>query len=136
MGKTIRWFKSFFGIKTESNSGHRKDNIPSCIGRSRRNLINSPAESPMLNPIHNDNCEAHNRRAIAIAVVTAVAAAQAAVALARPRLASESRRVTATPGDEENSAAVKIQSLFRGYLVHHHPYVSGSSSTDLICGDD
>ncbi|KAI3814518.1 hypothetical protein L1987_14158 [Smallanthus sonchifolius] len=123
MGKLIRWFKALFGIKTESNSGDRKDKIPSCIRRSRRAATNSLPQTPLHNPIHN-NCEAQSIRAIAVAAATAaaadaaVAAAHAAVAFVR--LTSQSRVITTTvtagAGDRENSAAIKIQSMFRGYL--------------------
>ncbi|KAL8223354.1 hypothetical protein R6Q57_018829 [Mikania cordata] len=113
MGKTIRWFKALFGAKTESNSGHRKLNIPSCIRRNH---------TPDSTPFVNNTFEAQSRRAIAVAAVTAaaadaaVAAAQAAVAFVR--ITNQSRVTTTTTGagNRENSAAIKIQSLFRGYL--------------------
>ncbi|KAL8243021.1 hypothetical protein R6Q59_013323 [Mikania micrantha] len=113
MGKTIRWFKALFGAKTESNSGHRKLNIPSCIRRNH---------TPDSTPFVNNTFEAQSRRAIAVAAVTAaaadaaVAAAQAAVAFVR--ITNQSRVTTTTTGagDRENSAAIKIQSLFRGFL--------------------
>ncbi|KAJ0724179.1 putative IQ motif, EF-hand binding, P-loop containing nucleoside triphosphate hydrolase [Helianthus annuus] len=115
MGKMIRWLKTLFGFKTESNSGDRRTNIPSCIGRARRYAICSPPETP----IHINNCEEQSRRAIAVAAATAaaadvaVAAAHAAYAFAR--LTTQIRSATASR-DRENSAAIKIQSAFRGYL--------------------
>ncbi|KAI3711594.1 hypothetical protein L1987_70133 [Smallanthus sonchifolius] len=130
MGKVIKWFKALLGIKTESNSGDRKDKIPSCIRRSRRHATNSPPHTPLVNPIHN-NCEAQSIRAIAVAAATTAAAdaavAAAHVAVAFVKLTSQSRVITSTTttttvtaaaaaGDRENSAAIKIQSLFRGYL--------------------
>nr|XP_043626871.1 protein IQ-domain 26-like [Erigeron canadensis] len=115
MGKTLRWFKGLFGLKKESKSGERKDKVPSCIGRrSRRNPVTSP---PLKQGCYNINEQ--NRRAIAVAAATtaaadaAVAAAQAAVAFVR--LTSQNRFVT-TVADRENSAAIKIQTHFRGYL--------------------
>lgn len=105
----IKWFKNLFTSTPNSISGHRKNHIPSCI---RRN--NSPPE----NSIHNNNNS--QIRAIQVAAATAaaadvaVAAAQAAVAYVR--VTNHRSRLTGA-GDRENLAAVKIQSLFRGYLV-------------------
>ncbi|KAL4589577.1 hypothetical protein LXL04_002485 [Taraxacum kok-saghyz] len=118
MGKAMRWLKGLFGSKNEkdqSNSGNRKDKIASCIGRPRRHPSTSPPETPILKPTYNSNSAEHNKRAIAVAAATAaaadaaVAAAHAAVAFVR--LTSKNRVTT-----RENSAAIRIQALFRGYL--------------------
>ncbi|KAL8254516.1 hypothetical protein R6Q59_032737 [Mikania micrantha] len=110
MGRATRWLKALFGIKPK-DSGDRKHNSPSCIGRSRRD----PSVSPPIYAIQSE--EEQSRHAIAVAAATAaaadaaVAAAQAAVAVVR--LTTQGVLVG---GGREISAAVKIQSLFRGYL--------------------
>ncbi|CAI9286009.1 unnamed protein product [Lactuca saligna] len=118
MGKAMRWLKGMFSFKKEndqSNSGSRKDRTTSCIGRSRRDSSTSPPETPFLKPLYSNNSVEQNKHAIAVAAATAaaadaaVAAAQAAVAFVR---LTSYNRVTV----RENSAAIKIQALFRGYL--------------------
>ncbi|KAK9075970.1 hypothetical protein SSX86_004300 [Deinandra increscens subsp. villosa] len=110
MGRATRWLKGLFGIKTSKDSGDRKDNNNlSCIGRSRRDPTLSP-------PVYSEE-EEQSRHALAVAAATAkaadaaVAAAQAAVAVVK--LTSQGGLAG---GGREISAAVKIQSLFRGYL--------------------
>lgn len=122
MGKTIRWLKALFGFNkkenNQPNSGDRKDKIPSCIGRSRRNPTASPPETPIMKPVYNNNSNEQNRRAIEVADATtkaadaAIAAADAAFALVR--LTSQNQIIA---GDREHSAAIRIQAMFRGYLV-------------------
>nr|XP_043622385.1 protein IQ-domain 26-like [Erigeron canadensis] len=115
MGRATRWFKAFFGFKTPKDSGHRKTQDPSCSGLiSRRNPTISPPEKPY--PVQSE--DEQNRHAIAVAAATAaaadaaVAAAQAAVAVVR--LTSQGGYAG---GGRETYAAIKIQSLFRGYLA-------------------
>ncbi|GKA22366.1 IQ-DOMAIN 14-like protein [Tanacetum coccineum] len=119
MGKTIKWFKSLFGLKKErkqSNSGDPKNKLSSCMGRSPRGYpASSPDASssdvtPLIKPVGVGR--ELNRRAIAVAVATTRAAdvsfvaAQAAV-----------NYVAFTSENLNNSAAITIQSMFRGYLA-------------------
>lgn len=104
MGRATRWFKSLFTFKKPKDSGHRKNTNPNV--------------SPPNYTIHSE--EEQSRHAIAVAAATA-AAADAAVAAAQAAAAVvklTSYGVLVPGGREiEISAAVKIQSLFRGYLV-------------------
>ncbi|GKC14382.1 IQ-DOMAIN 14-like protein [Tanacetum coccineum] len=105
MGKTIRWLKSLFSSKKPKDSGDRKPNIPSYVGQSLTNTLSA---------------EEQNKHAIVVAAATA-AAADAAVAAAKAaaavvKLTSQGFYVP-SGGGRETYAAVKIQSLFRGYLA-------------------
>ncbi|GJY56470.1 IQ-DOMAIN 14-like protein [Tanacetum coccineum] len=124
MGKTIKWFKALFGLKKQrkqSNSGDPKNKLSSCMGRSPRGY---PASSPDASSPNASSSDVTplikpvgvgrelNRRAIAVAVATTRAAdvsfvaAQAAV-----------NYVAFTSENLNNSAAITIQSNFRGYLA-------------------
>nr|GEU77736.1 hypothetical protein [Tanacetum cinerariifolium] len=119
MGKTVKWFKALFGLKKErkqSNSGDPKTKLLSCMGRSPRGYPASSPDSsssdvtPLIKPVGVGR--ELNRCAIAVAVATARAAdvsfvaAQAAV-----------KYVAFTSENLNNSAAITIQSMFRGYLA-------------------
>ncbi|KAI3694396.1 hypothetical protein L1987_77361 [Smallanthus sonchifolius] len=110
MGRTTRWLKTLFGIRKPKDSCDRKDNTLSCIGRSRRDPTLSP-------PIYSIQSEDH---AIAVAAATA-AAADAAVSAAHAAAAVVKLTTQGIflGGGREIAAAVKIQSLFRGYLKFH-----------------
>ncbi|KAJ9547829.1 hypothetical protein OSB04_020372 [Centaurea solstitialis] len=116
MGRAARWFKSLFTTKKIKDSGHRKtNNNPSSAGRS-------PADpTPAAKPNTHSDEEEQNRHAIAVAAATAaaadaaVAAAQAAVAVVK--LTSMGVAAGGGGGGRESSAAVRIQSQFRGYLA-------------------
>ncbi|GMI83933.1 IQ-domain 26 [Hibiscus trionum] len=134
MGKAIRWLKSLFGMKNSkdySNSGDRKGRKRCSIGHSRKDSSGglchytttippnmSPAEA-WLRSYSDETEKEQNMHAIAVAAATAaaadaaVAAAKAAVAVVR--LTSQGRG--AMFGEHERWAAVKIQTVFRGYLA-------------------
>ncbi|XP_076935547.1 protein IQ-domain 26-like [Bidens hawaiensis] len=118
MGRATRWLKGIFGIKKSKDSGDRNNNNNnfSCIGLSRRDPTISPPTKPMYST-HSE--EERNRHAIAVAVATAAAAdaavAAAQVAVAVVKLTSQGGFVGGG-GGREFTSAVKIQSLFRGYL--------------------
>ncbi|XVE54179.1 hypothetical protein DITRI_Ditri03aG0059800 [Diplodiscus trichospermus] len=136
MGRATRWLKSLFGIKNSkdySTSGDRKDKRRCSIGHSGRDSSSglchnpttippniSPAEVVWLRSYYNETEKEQNKHAIAVAAATAaaadaaVAAAQAAVAVVR--LTSHGRG-TMFGGGHERWAAIKIQTVFRGYLA-------------------
>ncbi|KAL7137577.1 hypothetical protein ABFS83_10G102000 [Erythranthe nasuta] len=139
MGRATRWFKDFFGIKTRDKdineySGDRKEKSRCHSGRDAAagfchnpttippNI--TPAEAAWLRSFYGDgdSDRDQNKHAIAVAAATAaaadaaVAAAQAAVAVVR--LTSQGRGTAVVfGGSREKWAAVKIQTLFRGYLA-------------------
>ncbi|KAL4282788.1 hypothetical protein GQ457_16G002960 [Hibiscus cannabinus] len=135
MGKAIRWLKSIFGTKNSkaySNSGDRQKDDERCTaGHSGRQLLLchdpttvppniSTAEAVWLSAYCNETEKEQNKHAIVVAAATA-AAADAAVAAARAaaevvRLTSHGRG-TVFGGRTERWAAVKIQTIFRGYLA-------------------
>ncbi|KAJ4836465.1 hypothetical protein Tsubulata_028168 [Turnera subulata] len=137
MGRATRWLKGLFGIKNsnnrkESNNCGQRDKKGCSFGHSGRdsgglchnpatippNL--SPAEAAWVRSFYNETEEQQNKHAIAVAAATAaaadaaVAAAQAAVAVVR--LTSHGRG-TMFGGGRERWAAVRIQTVFRGYLA-------------------
>ncbi|KAE8687859.1 putative pectinesterase 53-like isoform X1 [Hibiscus syriacus] len=134
MGRGTRWLKGLFGIKNSkdySNSDDRKERKRCSIGHSRRDSSGglcryttmipsniSPAET-WLRSYSGETEKEQNMHAIAVAAATAaaadaaVAAAKAAVAVVR--LTSQGRG--AMFGGHETRAAVKIQTVFRGYLA-------------------
>ncbi|XP_058736076.1 protein IQ-domain 26-like [Vicia villosa] len=134
MGRTIRWFKSFFGIKKDrdnpnSNSSKWNPPLETFSKRDSRGLCHnpatippniSPAEAAWVQSFYSESEKEQNKHAIAVAAATAaaadaaVAAAQAAVAVVR--LTSHGRD-TMFGGRHQKFAAVKIQTTFRGYLA-------------------
>ncbi|XP_041006324.1 protein IQ-DOMAIN 14-like [Juglans microcarpa x Juglans regia] len=135
MGRATRWLRGLFGIKKDresSNSSDRKDKKRGSFGNSGRDssgLCHNPgtippnisaAEAAWLNSYYTESEKEQNKHAIAVAAATAaaadaaVAAAQAAVAVVR--LTSHGRG-TMFGGGHERKAAVKIQTVFRGYLA-------------------
>lgn len=132
MGRATRWFKNLLGLKKEkdkkenSNSSDKKrwsfgksvrDSV--CVGQIQvNNLVDT--ETTWAKSYYNETENEQNKHAIAIAAASAaaadaaVAAAQAAVAVVR--LTSHGRG-TLFGGGRERWAAVKIQTVFRGYLV-------------------
>lgn len=131
MGRATRWLKGLFRIKNNSNKDicDRRDEKRCSSGRDSTGLCHnpatippniSPAEAAWLRSYYNDTEKEQNKHAIVVAAATAaaadaaVAAAQAAVAVVR--LTSHGRG-TMFGGGREKWAAVKIQTVFRGYLV-------------------
>ncbi|KAJ9167883.1 hypothetical protein P3X46_019473 [Hevea brasiliensis] len=131
MGRATRWLKSLFGIKNNSNKDicDRRDKKRCSSARDSTGLCHnpatippniSPAEAAWLRSYYNDTEKEQNKHAIVVAAATAaaadaaVAAAQAAVAVVR--LTSHGRG-TMFGGGRERWAAVKIQTVFRGYLA-------------------
>lgn len=136
MGRATRWVKSLFGIRREKEKklnfrcGEAKS-MELCCSESTSNSTvlchNSGTIPPNLSQAEaawlQSFCteKEQNKHAIAVAAATAaaadaaVAAAQAAVAVVR--LTSQGRGRTMFGVGPEMWAAIKIQTVFRGFLV-------------------
>ncbi|CAK9172718.1 unnamed protein product [Ilex paraguariensis] len=136
MGRATRWLKGLFGIKREkeqkenTNPNDGKEKKLWVLGHSGRDcdgLCQNPStippnitasEAAWLKSFYSENEKEQNKHAIAVAAATAaaadaaVAAAKAAVAVVR--LTSQGR---GTMFGGEKWAAVKIQTVFRGFLA-------------------
>ena len=130
MGKATRWLKGLLGMKREKdhieNSGspvtHKKEKKRwsfAKAGKDTQNGVTAP-DSAWLRSYISETEKEQNKHAIAVAAASAaaadaaMAAAQAAAAVVR--LTSQGRG-TLFSGGRERWAAVKIQTVFRGYLV-------------------
>ncbi|KAF6141726.1 hypothetical protein GIB67_027904 [Kingdonia uniflora] len=133
MGRATRWFRNLLGLKKEkdcSNVGEKaKDKKRWSFGKSMTvrddsvsgGMSQIPAsEAAWMRSYYSESEKEQNKHAIAVAAATAaaadaaVAAAQAAVAVVR--LTSHGRG-TMFNGGRERWAAVRIQTVFRGYLA-------------------
>ena len=121
MGRATKWLKSLFGIKRDRE--RKEDSRGLCHNPATIPPNISPAEAAWLQSFYTETDNKQNKHAIAVAAATAaaadavVAAAQAAVAVVR--LTSHGRGTMFGCGHEK-LAAVKIQTVFRGYLVGLH----------------
>lgn len=143
MGKATRWLKGLLGMKKEKDKDHiensNSDSISSfsdtkkekkrfSFGKQGPGRDSTSSVNPQI-PVRDmawlrsyiaDTDKEQNKHAIAVAAATAaaadaaVAAAQAAVAVVR--LTSNGNRVV-FGGVREKWAAVKIQTVFRGFLA-------------------
>ncbi|CAA3018692.1 IQ-DOMAIN 14-like [Olea europaea subsp. europaea] len=138
MGRKTRWLKGLFGFGTtkkedknenSSSGGREVKNLQWIPGRDTTRLCHNPttippnitpAEAAWLRSFYSEPENEQSKHAIAVAAATAaaadaaVAAAQAAVAVVR--LTSHGRGTMF--GDcREKWAAVKIQTVFRGFLA-------------------
>ena len=137
MGKATRWLKGLLGIKKDKDPSGNSDSKPTPVvsdrkekkrwsfAKSGRDSGQTPpptvaVESAWFSSYISDSEKEQNKHAIAVAAATAaaadaaVAAAQAAVAVVR--LTSQRRGPLYTTG-RDRWAAVKIQTVFKGYLV-------------------
>lgn len=134
MGRATRWLKGLFGIKRDkenkenSNSATKgsphvhseRDSKGLCHNPTTIPPNISPAEAAWLQSFYSESETEQSKHAIAVAAATAaaadaaVAAAQAAAAVVR--LTSHGRD-TMFGGGHQRLAAVKIQTVFRGYLA-------------------
>ncbi|CAI9767165.1 unnamed protein product [Fraxinus pennsylvanica] len=127
MGKATRWLRGLLGMKKDKENVENNSNYAEKRDKKRWSFGKSGKESGGLSqiPVTNSGwtrsfiAENQNERAIAVAAATA-AAADAAVAAAQAaavvvRLTSQSRGGLFN-GGRERWAAIKIQSVFRGYL--------------------
>ncbi|KAG5537794.1 hypothetical protein RHGRI_025038 [Rhododendron griersonianum] len=134
MGKATRWFKGLLGMKKEkespeiSSSGDRKDKKRWSFAKSSKIPLNIQANAPAteagwLRSYISESEKEQNKHAIAVAAATAaaadaaVAAAQAAVAVVRLTSQNRGNRGTLFCRGNEKWAAIRIQSVFRGYLA-------------------
>ncbi|XP_050231085.1 protein IQ-domain 26-like [Mercurialis annua] len=141
MGKATRWLKGLFGTKKgdingdslSSASNDKKEKKRWSFAKSARDNNNNnnnddngnenviPKDSAWLRSYYSETEREQNKHAIAVAAATAaaadaaVAAAQAAVAVVR--LTSNGRGSLFGGGGREKLAAIKIQTVFRGYLA-------------------
>lgn len=130
MGRATRWLKGLFGLKKDTDQKvNSKDKKGCSFGRDSNGICNNPAtippnisnaEAAWLRSYYSETEKEQSKHAIAVAAATAAAAdaavvaAQAAVAVVR--LTSRGRG-SLFNGSHERWAAVKIQTVFRGYLV-------------------
>lgn len=132
MGKATRWLKGLLGMKKDKENVDLNSNYSEKKEKKRWSFVkpgkdsdqipvNIPAtDSTWMRSYIADSEKEQNKHAIAVAAATAaaadaaVAAAQAAVAVVR--LTSQGKGALFT-GGRERTAAVKIQTVFRGFLV-------------------
>ncbi|KAK7245468.1 hypothetical protein RIF29_40314 [Crotalaria pallida] len=127
MGRATRWLRNLFGIKGDKElQQHQEDNNSSSRVVSHNPATIPPAnisqaEAAWLQSFYKEVEKEQNKHAIAVAVATAAAAdaakaaAQAAVAMVR--LTSPGRGTMFDGGAHEMWAALRIQTLFRGFLA-------------------
>ncbi|XP_022859354.1 uncharacterized protein LOC111380112 isoform X2 [Olea europaea var. sylvestris] len=138
MGKATRWLRGLLGMKkykekveNNANYAEKRDKKRWSFGKSGKEtgeLSQIPANIPVTKSgwTRSYIAENQNEHAIAVAAATAaaadaaVAAAQAAVAVVR--LTSQGRGGLFN-GGRERWAAIKIQSVFRGYLALVRGYI-------------
>ncbi|CAH8328625.1 unnamed protein product [Eruca vesicaria subsp. sativa] len=122
MGRAARWFKGIFGMKKSKEKENRVSGDGG--GETGGSLIHRKvlqADTVWLRTYMAETDKEQNKHAIAVAAATAaaadaaVAAAQAAVAVVR--LTSSGRAGGYSGTTMERWAAVKIQSVFKGYLA-------------------
>lgn len=128
MGRATRWLKGLFGFtkntEGDRNSNSQQDQNRCSIDNNLRDKI--PRRAPRKNFSRPDAAwlransseteKDQAKHAIAVAAATAVAA-DAAIAAARAAVVMVKLTQCQSGGDERGSAAVKIQTVFRGYLV-------------------
>ncbi|KAG7600269.1 P-loop containing nucleoside triphosphate hydrolase [Arabidopsis suecica] len=117
MGRAVRWFKGFFGMKKSKEKSHVSGG-DSDKGGDHSGDFNVPRDSVWLGTFLTDTEKEQNKNAIAVATATAPAAETAvSAAAAVVRLTSEGRAGDMISTREERWAAVKIQKVFRGSLA-------------------
>ncbi|CAL5396936.1 unnamed protein product [Camellia sinensis] len=128
MGRTTKWLKTLFGIKKDkeqkenSNSGEQNDKNRWSLGHSGKDSSGSGQNPETIPPNIMEAKKLQRKQAMEVAAATS-AAADAAIAAAKAvvaavRLTSSHGRATMFGGgSRERWAALKIQSVFRGYLA-------------------
>ncbi|KAL7239994.1 hypothetical protein ACSBR2_005791 [Camellia fascicularis] len=128
MGRATKWLKTLFGIKKDkeqkenSNFGNRNDKNRWSVGHSGKDSSGSGQNPETIPPNIMAAEKLQRKHAMEVAAATS-AAADAAVAATKAvaaavRLTSSHGRATMFGGGgRERWAAVKIQSVFRGYLA-------------------
>ncbi|KAK8581193.1 hypothetical protein V6N13_144233 [Hibiscus sabdariffa] len=138
MGKAARWLKGLLGMKKEKERDNKDQNSLNSsvlykkkrlsfaksskgvdeISQTPRNVSES-RDGAWLRPSFVETEKDQNKHAIAVAAATA-AAADAAVAAAKAAMAvvklTSNGRAVSFGGGRERWAAMKIQTIFRGYL--------------------
>lgn len=125
MGRAARWFKGIFGMKKSKEKENRVsgDGGGESGGSDLHRKV-LQADSVWLRTYLAETDKEQNKHAIAVAAATAaaadaaVAAAQAAVAVVRLTSNGRTGGYGVTGTTMERWAAVKIQSVFKGYLVN------------------